>query len=74
VRVVVTPVGGWSGLYIEEQTQEGFTVRSGAGDPNVTFNWIAIGRRKGYEERPELNLPYGDRDTSQGSPVPLRPR
>ncbi len=54
VRVLVTPVGGWSGLYVVSADREGFTVRSGAGDPNVAFNWIAIGRRKGYEERPAL--------------------
>jgi len=56
VRVIVTPVGGWSGLYVESADPDGFVVMSGAGDPNVTFNWIAIGRRKGYEDRPELNM------------------
>ena len=55
VRVTVTPVGGWSGLYIEAADSTGFTVRSGAGDANVAFNWIAVGRRKGYEERPTFS-------------------
>jgi hypothetical protein len=61
VRVTVSPVGGWSGLYLESADHKGFVVRSAAGDPNVTFNWIAIGRRKGYEERPDWNglAPYG---------------
>ena len=54
MRITVTPVGGWSGLYVEKADSTGFTVRSGAGDANVTFNWIAVGRRKGYEQRPEL--------------------
>jgi len=54
VRVVVTPVGSWSGLYIVSSDSDGFVVKSGAGDPNVKFTWIAVGRRKGYEERPVM--------------------
>jgi len=54
VRVVVTPVGSWSGLYIVSSDSDGFVVKSGAGDPNVKFTWIAVGRRKGYEERPAM--------------------
>ncbi len=69
VRVIVTPVGGWSGLYVESADQKGFTVKSGAGDPNVTFNWIAIGRRKGYEARPESPLP-ASRPTTESKPAP----
>ncbi len=54
VRVVVTPVGSWSGLYIVSADSDGFVVKSGAGDPNCKFTWIAVGRRKGYEERPVM--------------------
>jgi len=35
VRVVVTPVGSWSGLYIVSSATDGFVLKSGAGDPNV---------------------------------------
>jgi hypothetical protein len=57
VRVTVTPIGGWSGLYLESTGPAGFTVRSGAGDQNVKFHWMACGRRKGYETRPEAAIP-----------------
>ncbi len=69
VRVLVTPVGGWSGLYVVSADREGFTVQSGAGDPNVAFNWIAIGRRKGYETRPESPLP-SSQPAPQSRPAP----
>ncbi len=51
VKVIVTPVGSWSGLYVEDVSPEGFTIRSAEGNPNVTFNWIAVGRKKGYEHK-----------------------
>jgi hypothetical protein len=57
IRVVVTPVGSWSGIYLQNATNSGFAVRSEAGDLNATFNWIAIGRRKGYERTPEITVP-----------------
>jgi len=69
VRVLVTPVGGWSGLYVVSADREGFTVQSGAGDPNVAFNWIAICRRKGYETRPESPLP-SSQPAPQSRPAP----
>jgi len=57
VRVTVTAVGAWSGLYVGSANTEGFDVRSGAGDQNVKFNWMACGRRKGYETRPNVTTP-----------------
>jgi hypothetical protein len=51
------PVGGWSGLYLESTSRTGFSVRSGAGDPNVEFHWMACGRRVGYETRPQVTIP-----------------
>jgi len=51
VKVIVTPVGSWSGLYVIDASPKGFTVLSATGDPNAKFNWIAIGRKKGEEER-----------------------
>jgi hypothetical protein len=53
VRVTVTPVGGWSALYVESNSVNGFDVRSAGGDENVEFHWMACGRRKGYETRPQ---------------------
>jgi hypothetical protein len=57
VRVTVTPVGGWSALYLESTSPEGFDVRSAAGDKDAEFHWMACGRRKGYETRPEVTIP-----------------
>jgi len=48
-QVVVTPVGSWSGIYVAEIRSDGFLVKSGAGDPNAEFKWIAVAERKGYE-------------------------
>lgn len=57
IRVTVTPVGGWSGLYVESTSPQGFTILSGAGDQNVRFHWMACGRRAGYETRPYITIP-----------------
>ncbi|MEO0145656.1 MAG: hypothetical protein ABIM19_02350 [candidate division WOR-3 bacterium] len=48
-QVVVTPVGSWSGIYVAEISSDGFLVKSGAGDPNAEFKWIAVAERKGAE-------------------------
>lgn len=57
IRVTVTPIGGWSGLYIESTSPEGFAVASAAGEPNIRFHWMACGRRLGYEVRPDITIP-----------------
>ncbi len=57
VKVTVTPVGAWSGLYLTATSTAGFDVRAGAGDPNVAFHWMACGRRAGFEARPQVTIP-----------------
>ncbi len=54
IKVIVTPVGSWSGIYVTEVNSSGFKVRSETGDLNCEFNWIAIGIRKNFEQRPVL--------------------
>jgi len=54
LTVTVTPVGGWSGIYIEAIDEDGFDVRSDAGDMGVEFHWVAVGRARGHEERPVI--------------------
>lgn len=56
LKIILTPKGGWSGLYVSEQSQTGFAVLTGAGEQNIDFDWMAIGRRKGYEQRPEVQV------------------
>ena len=57
VRVTVTPQSRWAPLYVEESNYQGFTVKVWEGftgdKNNITFTWIAIARRKGYENRPD---------------------
>ena len=57
LRVTATPVGAWSALYVERVDGGGFTVRSDAGNKDVAFNWVAMGRAKGYERTPEISIP-----------------
>ncbi|MDI6839895.1 MAG: hypothetical protein QMD71_03415 [bacterium] len=51
IEITLTPVGSYSGLYVVEKDKYGFTVKSGAGDNNCEFSYLAIGREKGCEQR-----------------------
>lgn len=42
IKVIVTPVGSWSGIYVININPDGFTAMSGAGDPKARFNWIVV--------------------------------
>lgn len=54
VIITVTPTGNCNGVYISDVTATGFVVNeTNSGKSNVTVNYIAIGRRAGYE-KPEL--------------------
>lgn len=53
VRVLVTPEGSWSGIYITDVSVKGFTALSQVGDSNANFSFMAIGRVKGKETRPD---------------------
>ncbi len=51
VIVTVSPMGKSNGIYIESTNLEGFTVvENNDGKSNITFSWIAIGTRSGYEK------------------------
>ncbi|MHC1776279.1 MAG: hypothetical protein AB9834_12810 [Lentimicrobium sp.] len=55
VIVTVTPIGNSNGVYLAEVSPSGFmVVENNAGKSNVTVNYIAIGKRAGYENP---NLP-----------------
>ncbi|MEN8225522.1 MAG: hypothetical protein ABFS05_09205 [Bacteroidota bacterium] len=50
VIVTITPIGKSNGVYLDEVDASGFTVgENNHGKSNVQFSWIAIGKRKGYE-------------------------
>jgi hypothetical protein len=57
LRVTATPIGSWSALYVESIDGRGFNLRSGAGDGDVEFHWVAVGRAKDHERRPEVVIP-----------------
>jgi hypothetical protein len=57
LRVTVTPIGGWSALYVEGIDANGFDVRSDSGDKDVEFHWVAVGRAKEHERRPDVTIP-----------------
>lgn len=50
VIVTVTPIGNSNGVYLAEVSGAGFSVvENNAGKSNVMVNYIAIGKRSGYE-------------------------
>jgi hypothetical protein len=57
VRVTVSPISGWSALYIERTGPEGFSVRSAAGETDIDFYWTAVGRSKDAVDRATIVLP-----------------
>ena len=57
LRIIVTPKDEWSGIYATSVTTRGFVARAGAGSMESSFDWIAVGRRKGSEVRPIVPIP-----------------
>ncbi|MCF8369330.1 MAG: hypothetical protein K9G76_09835 [Bacteroidales bacterium] len=54
IIVTVTPVGNSNGVYLSEVSSAGFKiVENNGGKSNVSVNYIAIGKRAGYEN-PQL--------------------
>lgn len=50
VIVTVTPIGNSNGVYLAEVSGTGFSVvENNTGKSNITVNYIAIGKRAGYE-------------------------
>ncbi|MCK5766319.1 MAG: hypothetical protein KAH26_10040, partial [Bacteroidales bacterium] len=55
IIVTVTPIGKSEWVYLEKVDENGFTVlENNDGRSNVQFSWIAIGKRKGFEN---MSLP-----------------
>jgi hypothetical protein len=58
VRVIATPNADCNGLFVASSSWSGFVIRElRGGTSNASFSWIAIGRRKGYEARPVVEVP-----------------
>ena len=55
VKVIITPTEECNGIFLAEASSSGFLAKElMKGKSNATFNWIAIGRIKGYEKRPDI--------------------
>jgi hypothetical protein len=51
VVVTVTPTGSSNGVFLSQMSSTGFSVQeNNAGKSNVTVNYIAVGKRAGYEQ------------------------
>jgi hypothetical protein len=56
INITITPSGETNGVYINSVNQEGFYVKENqGGTSNTSFNWIAIGTRKGFENGIEIS-------------------
>lgn len=56
LKVIVTPTSQCNGVFVDTKSSAGFLVKELInGKSNATFDWIAIGRMKGYEERPAIS-------------------
>lgn len=50
IIVTVTPMGETKGVYIVSVSKEGFKIKeNGGGTSNVSFSWMAIAEKAGYE-------------------------
>jgi YD repeat-containing protein len=62
MTITVTPNGNSNGVYVASYDANGFWVKeNNSGKSNVSFNWIAISTRRGYEE-PEVSAELLDRN------------
>lgn len=51
VIITITPIGRSNGIFLANVTRDGFEVEENAsGTSYISFNWIAIGNKKGYED------------------------
>jgi hypothetical protein len=65
LKITVTPSGKWSGIYVAQRSIDGFTIRSETGALDVAFDWTAIGRRRGYEEKLALRIPTAEQERAE---------
>lgn len=77
IKVIVTPEGSYSGIYVKDVSVNGFIAVSEVGDVNATFSWMAIARVKGREEKRDyqavtakmLRLETAQRELGLSSPA-----
>ncbi len=52
LTVQLTPVGGWSRLYVADKTPRRLVVRDAEGRDGIAFDFLIQGVRKGFADRP----------------------
>jgi hypothetical protein len=72
VKLVLTAQGAPSGLlYVASKSNQGFSVERleipdlAMKSDDIAFDWIAIARQKGYEQRPQIVMGEEDSDAEQ---------
>ncbi|NUY80706.1 hypothetical protein HUK80_07360 [Flavobacterium sp. MAH-1] len=51
INVTITPTAETKGVFVNRVTEEGFYVtENGSGTSNASFNWVAVGTQKGFED------------------------
>lgn len=48
MTVQLTPVGAWGNLYVESKTPENLVVKTAPGTPDLSFDYLVQGVRRGY--------------------------
>jgi hypothetical protein len=62
-NVTVTPIGESNGIYIAAIDKNGFTIKENKnGNSNISFNWIAVGKRIDAVTKPELPVDLASND------------
>lgn len=84
INITITPTAETNGVYVSKVTNDGFYVKENlSGRSNATFNWTAIGTRKGYENGVEISdtvlsnnfdknidgVMYNDGNKDEGTPI-----
>jgi hypothetical protein len=71
LKVIVTPNSMCNGVCVTNRSADGFTVAELAdGSSNAGFDWIAIGRLKGYQQQPETQPILTDEPPQREGPRP----
>ena len=62
-HVFLTPVGGWTSLYVEEKKPTSFTVKAADGAGDLAFDYRIMAKRRGYED---VRLEPEEKHTEEG--------
>jgi hypothetical protein len=71
IKVTVTLTADAQGVYVTDKTIHGFTVHElNGGTSNATFDWMAVARRKGYDDAVESAAEPVQPPVAEPAPTP----